>query len=406
MRVRSRTATTAVTLALACGVGATAAPAAEAAQQPGNSAPQAQASGLLDGLGGLLGGLLGSGGSQPLEDLLGILRGGQTPTSGLLQPVTDLLDQLAATPGLPPTVAELLRDVTALLGGLPSGQPLDPALLAPIEALLRDLAGTAGLPAAASSLLNQLAGVLGGGSGGGDLLALPVNILRLVPATIDELDGLVSALIDSERPTGALLAPVARLFDEVAVSVPGPLGELLREVAAALLRGTSGEIDPLLIGQIRRLLTMIGNTPGVTVEQRSVIERVTTLLTQAAASNNAPKPAAILATKRDRAVIKRVNVDPSRNRVGLRVKCPQRAPSTCVVRVTARFAGRKAANPKSTRIGAGRSKVVRLRLLKKARSASIRRGGKLRIRVVTRFGTQSFSFDKLLKLRRLNRARS
>lgn len=405
MNARTRTIAGAVSLALACGVGGTAAQAAQAAES-GGRAPQAQAAGLLDGLGNVLGGLLGSGGSQPLENLLGALTGGQTPTAGLLQPVHDLLDQLASTPGLPPAVADLIRDVADLLGGTPSGEPLDPALLGPLETLLRDLAGSAGLPPTASNLLNQIAGLLGG-AGGDGTLGLPVDLLRILPQTIDELDGLISSLIDGERPTGALLEPVARLLDEVAASVPGSLNELLREVAA-LVRGTSGELDPLLVNQLRRLLVMIGNTPGVTREQRSVIERVTTVLTQAAASNNngnTTKPA-ILATKRDRAVVKRVNVDPSRNRVGLRVECPKRAPATCVVRVSARFAGRKAANPKSTRIGAGRSKVVRLRLLKQARSASIRRGGKLRITVATRFGTQRFSYDKVVKLPRLKKARS
>lgn len=390
MRRRSRMIAGALSAALACVAGA--APGALAAQQ-GSSAPNAQAAGLLDGLDETLGGLLSGGQQQQIQGLLGTLGGGQAPTGDALTPLHDLLYDVAATPSLPPATQQLIRQVADLLASAPAGQPLDPSLLAQVATLLRDLAATPDLPPEAAALLEQLAGLLAGG--GGDP-GLPVDALALVPATIDALDGLITSLENGRQPTGTLLAPVAELLDDVAAT-PGltaPLSDLLQQLAG-LIRGTTGELDPLLAGQVDRVLTTIANTPGLTPEQRTVIERTATLIGQSAGAG----ARAQAATKRDRAVIKRVRVNRTRTRIAVRIACPRRAPATCATRVTARLGRRKAAQPKRVRIAAGASKVVRLRMVRAARAASARQGGRLRVRVVTRFGMQRFADAKAVRVK-------
>jgi hypothetical protein len=364
MARRSRTIAGALTVALACAAGA--APSASAAQQDEGRGPRAQAS--------------------------------QLDTGTLLGPVRDLLYDVADVQGLPPAAQQLVREVADLLAGTPNGQPLDPSLLAPVEQLLRDLAATPDVPPALSDVLTDLADLLGGSAGGG-ASGLPIEDLSVVPQTIDELDQLITALEDGAAPTGTLLAPVAQLLDEVAAtpSLSAPLPDLLRELAG-LIRGTSGELDPLLASQLERVLSSVANTPGLTAEQRTVIERTATLIAQGG-SSRAAGPRAVVATKRDRAVIKRIRVNRARTRIAVRIACPRRAPATCATRVTASFAGRKAAKPKRVRIADGRSKVVRLRMVRAARSASARQGGRLKVRVVTRFGTRSFAHAKAVRVR-------
>ncbi|HMJ03517.1 MAG TPA: hypothetical protein VK506_11275 [Conexibacter sp.] len=391
---RSRMIAGALSAALACGAGV--APGALAAQQ-GTGAPSAQAAGLLDGLDDALGGLLGGGQQQQLQGVTGALGGGQAPTGALLAPVRDLLYDVADTPSLPAGTAHLIRQVADLLASAPDGQPLDPGLLAPVETLLRDLAATPDVPPATADLLTELADLIGG-AGGGGTPGLPVEALSVVPQTIDELDQLITSLEDGAQPTGTLLAPVADLLNQAADAegLSGPVAGLLRELAN-LIRGTTGELDPLLAGQVERVLSTIANTPGLTTEQRSVIERTATLIGQGGASSASRR--AVVATKRDRAVIKRVRVNRARTRIVVRIACPRRAPATCATRVTARLAGRKAANPKRVRIAAGRSKVVRLRMVRAARAAGARQGGRLRVRVVTTLGTRRFADAKAVQVK-------
>jgi hypothetical protein len=277
----------------------------------------------------------------------------QAQDGTLLGPVRDLLYDVADTPSLPAGAQQLVRQIADLLGSAPSGQPLDPSLLAAVE---------------------------------------------VVPQTIDELDQLITTLEDGAQPTGTLLAPVAQLLDEVAgtPSLAAPLPELLRELAQ-LIRGTTGELDPLLANHVERVLRTVANAPGLTPEQRSVIERTATLIGPGGASGAAMRRA-IVATKRDRAVITRIRVNRARTRIGVRIACPRRAPATCATRVSARLGGRTAANPKRVRIAAGRSKVVRLRMVRAARSASARQGGRLRVRAVTRFGSRSFADAKTVRV--------
>lgn len=378
----------AITTALACA--AFAAPAAHAAQEPAADASVSVT--LGDTLDGLLG---GDAAQQPLQALLGTLEGGQAPTGAALAPVRDLLTRLAATPGLPADVQALVAQLAALLGAAPGETPLDPALLMPVATLLRDLAGTSGLPSDAAALLSRLADLLDGDGAAGPL---PLDALTLPADLIDRLNALLTALERGDAPSGTALAPVGDLLDAVAATpqLPGAVSSLLGGVADSL-RGTSGALDPLVAGQTAYALRTIAATPGLAPSERTTIERIATFISTSRGGSTSA--AGRRAAKRDRAVIKRVRVNRARTRVGVRIACPRSAPATCATTVTARLAGRKAAHGKRVRVAAGRSKVVRLRIVRAARSASVRQGGTLRVRVVTAFGAQRFASAKAVKVK-------
>lgn len=394
MRRRSNRITGMLAAALICA--AAALPTTAAAQKP---APTAAASATVT-LGTNLDGLLGSDAERkPLRDLLAALQGGQQPTTVTLAPLQDVLIRLSVTPGLSPDVQALIAQVAALLGGAPGGQPLDPALLRPVATLLRDLAGTSGMPADVAGLLNSLADLL---DGDGTAAPLPVDALALPPALIARLGDLLDALERGEQPTGTALAPVSDLLDQVAATpqLPAALSSLFGGLADSV-RGTTGELDPLVANQVGYALKSIAATRGLAPADRTTIERISTFVS----SRTAPTTTAGArkATKRDRAVIKRIRVNKARTRIGVRIACPRSAPATCATTVTAKLAGRKAAHGKRVRIAAGRSKVVRSRMVRAARVASVRQGGRLRVRAVTKFGDQRFATAKTKKLKARSR---
>ncbi|HET6448914.1 MAG TPA: hypothetical protein VFG31_07365 [Conexibacter sp.] len=374
-----------LTAALACA--ALAAPVAHAAE------PSAQPS-VSATLGSALDGLLGTDQQQQLHGLLGQLQSGQAPTGTALAPLQDLLLQLAATPGLPVDAQTLIAQLAGLLGATPDGQPLDPALLMPVATLLRDLAGTSGVPADAAGLLTRLADLL---DGSGAAPGLPVDALTLPATLVDRLRDLLDALERGQQPTGTALAPVSDLLDSVAATpqLPDALSNVLGSVADGL-RGTNGALDPLVADQARYALDTIASTPGLSPSQRTTIERISTFVSS---SGGATSGTARGASKRDRAVIKRIRVNRARTRVAVRVACPRSAPSTCATTVTAKLAGHKAARGKHVRIAAGHSKVVRLRFARAARTASARHGGRLRVQVVTAFGARRFTSAKAVQLK-------
>lgn len=379
----------AMTLGAALACAALAAPAAQAAEPPG-----ARASVSVT-LGSALDGLLGTGAEQqPLQNVLGLLQSGQAPTGATLAPVQDLLLQLAATPALPPDVQALLVQVAALLGSQPAGQPLDPALLLPVATLLRDLAGSSGVPDGAAQLLNDLADLL---DGSGAAPGLPIDALSLPADLVERLNDLLTALEGGQAPTGTALEPVGELLDTVAANpaVPDTVSALMSGLADSL-RGTTGELDPLLANQVDTVLRTVAATPGLSPGERTTIERISTfVVTRSGASGGSGRAA----TKRDRAVIKRIRVNRARTRAGVRIACPRSAPAACATTVTAKLAGRKAARGKHVRIAPGRSKVVRLRLVRAARTASAEHGGTLRVRVVTAFPGKRFASGKAVKLK-------
>jgi hypothetical protein len=379
-----------MTLTAALASAALAAPAAHAASQP--TADASATVTLGTSLASLLG---GAAGQAPLQTLLGQLQAGQAPTGATLAPLQDVLLRLAATPGLPADVQALVAQLAALLGSAPAGQPLDPALLTPVATLLHDLAGTSGVPSDVAALLGNLADLL---DGDGTAAPLPVDALTLPPALIDRLGDLLRALEGGQQPTGTALAPVSDLLDAVAATpqLPDALSSLLGGVADSV-RGTSGALDPLVADQVDHALNAIAATPGLSSTDRATIERISTFV--AARGGSSTAAGARKATKRDRAVVKRIRVNRARTRIGVRIACPRSAPATCATTVTATLAGRKAARGKHVRVGAGRSKLVRLRMVRTARSASARHGGRLKVRAATAFGTQRFASAKTVKLK-------
>jgi hypothetical protein len=292
-------------------------------------------------------------------------------------------------------VQALIAQLAALLGSGPAGQPLDPTLLMPVATLVRDLAGTAGVPSDAAALLNDVADLL---DGDGATPGLPVDSLTLPPALLDRLRDLLNALERGQQPTGTLLAPVSDLLDSVAATpqLPDALAALLSQLSGAL-EGTSGSLDPLLGDQVEYALDSVASTPGLSSGDRTTIERISTFVSSRGGSAAGAK--ARTATKRDRAVIKRVRVNKARTRIGIRIACPKSAPSTCATTVTAKLGARKAARGKHVRIAAGHAKVVRLKLARAAQTASRKHGGRLNVRVVTAFGAQRFASTKAVKVK-------
>ena len=381
--------------------------------------PRYETRGLLDGLlgidlGNLLGQLLGGTEQNQLQQLLNGLLGGQAPTPEALAPLTDILRRLGATQGLPADVQELVQQLTGLLqnGGL--RDPLSGGLLAPVAELLRQLATTQGLPAAASQLLNQLADVLAGRAGGAGLpivgdLGLDGNLLGGLQTVLD-------GLLRGGQPSGQLLAPIIPLLRQIAAApgLPPALQSLVNQLIDTIQR-TSGALDPLITSQLSTVLSLLGNTPGVSRETRTIIERTTTALTTqtpagggggstggagGGGSGGTPTPAGRrAATARDRAVVKKVTVNRARTVASIRVACPRSAPATCATTLGAKVRGKRAAAAKSTRIGAGKSKVVKLRLTRAARRA-LRGGGKVSVTATTRFGTQRFTAKGTATVRR------
>jgi hypothetical protein len=182
--------------------------------------------------------------------------------------------------------------------------------------------------------------------------------------------------------------------------LPDPLAALLGQLANGV-DGTSGSLDPLLADQVGSALDSIASTRGLSPGQRTTIERISTFVSSRSGSTVPAK--ARTATKRDRAVIKRVRVNKARTRVGVRIACPQSAPSTCATTVTAKLGAHKAARGKHVRIATGHAKVVRLTLARAARAASVRQGGRLSVRVVTAFGSQRFASTKAVKVKARHR---
>lgn len=379
--------------------------------------------GLLDGLlgidlGQLLGTLLGSGQQAQLQQLIGLLQGGTRATPDVLSPLTSILTSLGAAQGLPGGTQALVQELTSLLNAGRAGVPLDPSLLAPVSGLLRQLAATQGLPAAASTLLNQLADLLSNSGAG-----LPIGSLPLDTGSLAGLQSVLGNLLRGQQPTGALLAPIIPLLRQVAATpgVPPALSSLINQLIDTIQR-TTGALDPLVTSQLSSVLSLIGNTPGVSRETRTIIERTTTALsTQTQTGGDGPgggsggttggsggttggggktTPGGRRATARDRAVVKRVTVNGKRTVASVRVACPRSAPATCVTTVGATLRGARAAAATRVRVSAGGSKVVKLRISRAARRTLRNSGGTLSVSATTAFGTQRFTAKGTVTVRR------
>lgn len=408
-------------------------PAIAAAQAP--STPPYQTRGLLDGLlgglGDVLGNLLGSSQQAQLTQLLGILQGlpgGTNPSSDVLRPLTDILTQLGGASGLPVPTRDLVAQLTALLNSGRAGVPLDGSLLAPVANLLRQLAATDGLPTAVTQLLDSLADVLAGNGTSG----LPIGSLDLLPDVINGLNDTLNGLLRGNgTPTADLLAPLIPLLRQVAATdgIPQALRDLINQLIETL-SSTTGALDPLLTSQLSTVLSLIANTPGVSRETRTTIERTTTILNNATPAGTGAGGAGgsggsggssggtgtgtgaggggtggtgltlrRAATTRDKAVVKRVAINKQRTIASVRIACPKAAPAVCATTLRAAVSG-KTSKAVSTRIGQNTSKLVKLKLTRAATKQLKRSGGKIAVSATTAFGTKKFTANANLTVRK------
>jgi hypothetical protein len=108
---------------------------------------------------------LGTESVAPLTALATTLSGGSLATGSLLAPVTALLRQVAALPGVDALVGaqlvQLANQVDAQTGTLSSG------LLSSLVGTLQSIAATPGVPAPVAGVVGTVAGILGGSSTGG-----------------------------------------------------------------------------------------------------------------------------------------------------------------------------------------------------------------------------------------------
>jgi hypothetical protein len=83
----------------------------------------------------------------------------------------------------------------------------------------------------------------------------------------------------------------------------------------------------------------------------------------------------------------------------VRIACPSGAPAVCSTSLRAGVSG-KSSKTVSARIGQGKSKLVKLKLTKKATRQLKRRGGKVTVVATTKFGTKSFSAKATLSVKK------
>lgn len=371
---------------------ACAGPALAADDEPARSAADPIVQLQVANLDTLLRDLLGTQEQERLLSILGLLGDGQQTTA--FAQLRALLDHVAATPGLSPQTKALIEDVAALLGD--GTAAVGPALLAPVAALLHGLADVEDLPPATATLLDDLGDALGSAQVPG----LPLDRLTLDPGVVADVEGVLSALGAGAGATGETLAPLVPLLEQLAstVGLPAPLANLADQLANTIGE-TSGPLDALTAGQLATLLRSIGNTAGVPGSTRTIIIRTANAIDgpgSAGSTGVSPKRAA---TAADRARIAGVRLNRARTVARVRIVCPRSAPAVCATKVSATLGTRgSAATAKRVRVAPGKRKLVRLRLVRSARSSIATQGGWLRVKAVTTFGTRRYAAKRSLRI--------
>ncbi len=329
-------------------------------------------------------------GTQELRPILTLLGDGQQEDA--FDQLRALLEHVAAAPGLSPDTKALIEDVAALLG---DGTRVQPALLAPVATLLHGLADVEDLPPASASLLDDLGDALGSAQVPG----LPLDRLTLDPGVVADVEGVLEALGDGAAATGETLAPLVSLLDQVASTedLPAPLGELVDQLAGTIGE-TSGPLDSLMADQLTSLLRSIANTSGVAPSTRTTIIRTANAIDQSSAAGAGGTSAKRAATGADRAVIAGVRLNRAHTIARVWIVCPRRSPVTCATNVSARLGTRTAATAKRVRVASGKRKLVRLRLVRTARTSIATRGGWLRVKAVTTFGSRRYPAKRSLRV--------
>jgi hypothetical protein len=275
------------------------------------------AKGLLDAIGGLLGGALttvsgtlnGLLGPTQVSSLAGVttsLTGGAAPSATTLAPLTGWLGLLSGDVALPAELRTTSGQVAGLLASPTTpGAPLSVPSLASVTELLTQLQGTAGLAALNPAGVGALSGLIGAltaaatsastGTGGAPaalpiLGALPVGgTLPIGGDLLAPLQSLVGTLTGGTTATGALLSPVTGLLRQLA-SLPdldSLVGSTLTQLADQV-DGQGGTLGTELLSTLTSTLQSLAATPGVPAPVAGLVTSITALL---GASVDTPAPA-------------------------------------------------------------------------------------------------------------------
>lgn len=309
-----RAALTGAAAALALTVSGPTVLAAQAATAPAPSAlapaSPSTTDGLLDPIGGLLGGilatlgsvlngLLGSSQITSLEGVTGTLQGGAAPSASTLAPLTAWLTTVSTTGGVPVELQSTAGQVAGLLASPTTPDaPLSVLSLAGVTSLLTQLQGTSGLSlngvTALSGLVSALtaaASALTSGTGGEPAPLPIVGALPIGGGLLAPLQGLIDTLTGGTTATGPLLSPVAALLRQVA-ALPGVdslLGSTLTQLADQV-DAVSGELGTDLLGTLTSTLQSLGSTSGVPTEVSGLLGTLTGLLTGSSTGTPIPVP--------------------------------------------------------------------------------------------------------------------
>jgi len=344
-------------------------------------------------------------------------------------------------------------DLTSILGGLSTPQlqsALGTLLPAELVTVVDGLTAgqTAGLlsgasPAQLTSLLGALtSGQLAGALGGLDPAQLTTLVAGLTPAQITGLlgaggtDSVISGLLGQAiglaggtpgaLPVDALLAQVTALLGGGLPADPNDLASLLTIVDSLL--GTSGLSAAVLTPLLGTANGLLGIAPApVAAPLQSIVRQITVILAPvtggtptptpapapgvALPGTTTPRPTAPAMTARPaaqftgyRATIGSLKLNKKRSSMTFRLTCASTAPKGCLVKVSAKIAGKSAMRSVTVVLPRGKSSSVRVTFSKSTTRRLKKKGGTLKITAKTALSSLP-SATRTLKVKRLKTVR-
>lgn len=323
----------------------------------------AELASVVDGLtAGQTAGLLTTAGPTDLAGLLGALTSGQL--AGALG-VLDATQLTTIVAGLTPAqitgllgagatdsvVSGLLGQATGLAGGTPTALPVD-------------------------TLLAQVTALLGGG--------LPAD-----PTDLASLLTLVDSLLGTSGLSTAVLTPLLGAANGLLGSAPAPV--------AAPLQG--------IVRQITVILTPVNGgtpTPIPTPAPTPSVALPATTIPRPAAATTAARPAAQFTAYR--ATIGALKLNKKRTSMKFTLTCAATAPKGCLVKVSAKIAGKSAMRSMTVVLPRGKASPVTVTFSKSTTKRLKTKGGTLRIRAQTALSSLPAA-TRTLKVKRLKPVR-
>jgi len=343
-------------------------------------------------LGDLLNGILGQLASATVAQIQGLI-GDLTPTQigDLLQTatgndLTKLLQAAQNTGDLTAALDTLLpAELASVVGGLTPAQIT--GLLGAggtgsvITGLLGQATGLAGTPAASQvdALIAQVTALLGGG-----IPADPTDLANLA-----SLLTTLNPLLGTSGLNPALLTPLLGAANGLLGGAPAPL--------AAPLQG--------LVTQVTVLLTPVtGGGTGTTPTATQPATTPPATLPRPAVT--APRPVAVAPGPQFtayRAAIGPLKLNQKRSNLKFTLTCASTAPKGCLVKVSAKIAGKSVMRTTTLAIVRGKSSPITVTLSKSTTRRLKSKGGSLTITAATSFSSLS-SATRTLKVKRLKKA--